>query len=147
MNKRKKTFETTMTISGSIQSGIGKGGYFTSVDWVVQQCRDKLGYAPFPGTLNIRVRDEDMDKLERFLAKTDAELVPDSSTFCAAPLKKVTIKGVPAAVVLPAENVRVHENRILEIISPRSFKQSFGLKDGDQISVIGKTTLVKKDNG
>lgn len=49
MNKRKKTFETTMTISGSIQSGIGKGGYFTSVDWVVQQCRDKLGYAPFPG--------------------------------------------------------------------------------------------------
>ncbi|BBO84350.1 hypothetical protein DSCO28_49160 [Desulfosarcina ovata subsp. sediminis] len=143
MHKETKINET-MTISGRIQSGVGKGSFFTSLDWVVQQCEDKLGYAPFPGTLNIRVRDEDVPKLQHFLAKTDAELVPEDRSFCAAPVKKVMIKGVPAAVVLPAEDVRIHEDRILEIISPHSFKQSFGLHDGDQISIIGKTTIIKK---
>jgi riboflavin kinase len=44
-----------MEISGTIESGAGKGAYFTQVDWVVEQCREKLDLTPYPGTLNVRI--------------------------------------------------------------------------------------------
>jgi CTP-dependent riboflavin kinase len=135
MNQNKTTHEQGQSISGMVQSGIGKGCFFTSVDWVVRQCKDKLGYAPFPGTLNVRVCDEDLPKLAHFLAQTDTALVPSDKTFCSAPLKKIEVSGISAAIVLPSEDVRVHDQCILEIISPCSFKQSLGLKDGDRVKL------------
>ncbi|HKI48561.1 MAG TPA: DUF120 domain-containing protein, partial [Desulfobacteria bacterium] len=76
-----------MEISGVIQRGAGKGAYFTQVDWVVKQCEKKLGMTPFPGTLNVRVNDDDFPKLDQFFLKTDFELIPDDPSFCAARLK------------------------------------------------------------
>jgi riboflavin kinase len=124
-----------MKISGSIQSGVGKGAFFTQVDWVVKQCEDLLGYKPFPGTLNVHICDEDLEKLEKFFASTDCVLVPDDPKFCAANVKKVKINGVSAAVVLPSEDVRVHENRVIELIASCSLKEALGLKDGDTVTV------------
>lgn len=124
-----------MNISGVIQSGASRGSFFTSVDWVVRQCESQLGYAPFPGTLNVRIRNRDLPKLDRFFQETDMELTPDDPAFCSAPVKKVTVHGIPAAVVLPAEDVRIHENHVIEIISSCSFKASFGLKDGDLVTI------------
>lgn len=135
MNQNNTADKPTQSISGIIQSGIGKGCFFTTVDWVVRQCRDKLGYTPFPGTLNVRVCDEDLPKLNRFLEKTDTAFVSSDASFCSAPVKKIEVAGISAAIVLPSEDVRVHDHYILEIISPCSFKQSLGFKDGDQVEL------------
>ena len=124
-----------MQISGVIQSGAGKGAYFTQVDWVVQQCKNMLGYSPFPGTLNVRVNDKDMAMLNRLLETPDFELVPDDPAFCAAQVKKIELSGIPAAVVLPSEEVRIHEKCILEVISSCSLKETLGLSDGDTVSL------------
>lgn len=133
----KNPAENCIEISGFIQSGIGRGSFFTSVEWVVRQCESQLGYVPYPGTLNVRIRNRDLHKLEKFFQETDMELIPDDPAFCSAPVKKVTVNGIPAAVVLPAEVVRVHENHVIEIISSCSFKASLGLKDGDQVTILG----------
>ncbi len=125
--------KTIMEISGIIRSGAGKGAFFTQVDWVVRQCEKKLGYCPFPGTLNVRIDDSDMASLKRLTEGNDFELVPDDPAFCSAGVKKVTINGVPAAVVIPAEEVRIHEERILEIIAARGIKETLGLEDGDAV--------------
>jgi hypothetical protein len=122
-------------ISGIVLSGAGRGAFFTRVDWVVEQCRRMLGYAPFPGTLNIRVLDSDAKRLDSFLMETDGELVPDDPSFCSAQVKKVTVNGVPGAVVLPAEDVRIHEERVLEILAPVSLRETLGLDDGDRVTV------------
>jgi CTP-dependent riboflavin kinase len=124
-----------MKISGIIQSGVGKGAFFTQVDWVVKQCEALLGYKPFPGTLNVYVCDEDLDKLEKFFASADGALVPDDPKFCAANVKKVKINDVLAAVVLPSEDVRVHENRVIELIASCSLKEVLGLGDGDKVTL------------
>ncbi|MCK5680315.1 DUF120 domain-containing protein, partial [bacterium] len=41
--------------TGEIVKGAGKAAFFTQLDWVTKQCVAKLGFTPFPGTLNIRV--------------------------------------------------------------------------------------------
>jgi len=113
-------------IRGRVQSGAGKGSYFTQLDWVVEQCRRVLGYKPFPGTLNVRVADEDLNQLDLFLQESDFELIPDDPVFCSARVKKVKVNHLPGAVILPAEDVRVHERRVIEIIAPSNLKETLG---------------------
>ncbi len=36
-------------------AGQGQGRSFTRLDWVRRQFRDKLGFAPYPGTLNLQI--------------------------------------------------------------------------------------------
>jgi riboflavin kinase, archaea type len=124
-----------MKICGTIQSGMGKGAFFIQVDWVVKQCKDMLGYKPFPGTLNVRVCDEDLNKLEKFLESIDYILLPDDPAFCTARVKKVMLNDIPAAIVLPGEDVRVHENSVIEIIASMCIKDGLGLEDGDSVMI------------
>ncbi len=125
----------TSVLHGIIQSGSGRGAYFTRLDWVVEQCRRKLGYEPFPGTLNVRVIEDDLPHVDAFVQQADAELVPDDPGFCSARIKTVTLNGVSAAVVLPSEDVRIHEKRVMEILAPCNLKGSLGLNDGDLVTI------------
>jgi hypothetical protein len=122
-------------ICGIIERGTGQGAYFTQVDWVREQCRRELGYEPFPGTLNVRVKEGDLERLDAFLRDPDFELVPDDPAFCSARVKKVTVNGLPAALVIPAAGVRIHGKRVLEILASSSLKASLGLEDGDPVTV------------
>ena len=124
-----------MQISGIIQKGAGKGAYFTRLDWVVKECKEILGYEPFPGTLNICVEDEDLPLLDAFLQDADLELIPDDPGFCTAGLKKVMVNRIPAAVVVPAEDVRIHASRVMELIAPCNLKDALGLHDGDRVTL------------
>ena len=124
-----------MQITGVITSGAGQGAYFTQVDWVLRQCAEKLGFIPFPGTLNVTIRDRDLPDLQRLLAAAEISLVPTDPAFCAAPVQPVTVRGIPAAVVLPSEEVRIHADNTIEILSPCHLKRTFGLRDGDPIVV------------
>jgi riboflavin kinase, archaea type len=126
-----------MELSGVIESGAGKGAYFTQVDWVVKQCENKLHMTPFPGTLNVRIDDETVPQLREFLRLADVELVTDDPSFCAARVKKVMVSGIAAAVMLPSEDVRIHDNRTIELIAACNLKGRLGVRDGDTITIFG----------
>ncbi len=124
-----------MQIRGVVQSGAGRGAHFTQVDWVVQQCAEKLGFVPFPGTLNVAIRDQDLPDLERLLAAAEVSLVPTDPAFCAARVEPVTVRGIPCALVLPSEDVRIHADTTIELLAPCHLKRTFGLQDGDPIVI------------
>ena len=48
----------TMDFEGNVISGMGEGAYYMSLDGYRRQFREKLGYEPYPGTLNIRLTDQ-----------------------------------------------------------------------------------------
>ena len=127
-----------MELSGIIQSGAGKGAFFTQIDWVVNQCENKLGYKPFPGTLNIHVIESDRAKLDALFQHTDFELIPDDPKFCAARVRKVSVNGIPGAVVLPSEDVRIHSTDVIEVVASCALKKTLGLADGDKVKVAWK---------
>ena len=125
-----------MEITGIIRSGAGKGAYFTQVDWVVRQCEQHLGYRPFPGTLNVQILEGDICHLKKLSEGKDFEFRPDDPAFCTAEVKTVTVNGIPGAMVIPAEDVRIHAERIVEILSACNFKRTLGLKDGDSVRLV-----------
>ena len=59
--KLQSAFESSVggviTFEGHVVSGMGEGAYYMSLEGYRKQFREKLGYEPFPGTLNIKLSD------------------------------------------------------------------------------------------
>ena len=124
-----------MEIKGRIETGAGQGAFFTSLEWVVGQFEREMGFKPFPGTLNVRVAPEDLNNLADFFRNLDFELASEDPNFCAARVKKVRINGIAGAAVFPADEVRIHEKEVIEIMADRHLKDSLGLADGDMVTI------------
>ena len=122
-------------IRGKITSGVGKGAYFTTLSWVQQQCFEKLGFKPYPGTLNLEIEVADIQVVDAVNPDEGFELVPPDSNFCSGYAFPVSISGIPGAIIAPAEEVRTHANNIIEIISGVGLKDSLNVMDGDFITV------------
>jgi len=124
-----------MILNGYIQSGIGRGAFFTRLDWVVKQFQEAMGFPPHPGTVNIQIWDCDLPKVHNFFSPKDFEIVPPDPQFCEGACKKVKINGILAAAVFPAEDIRVHGWAIIEIIAGCHIKDTLHLKDGDPVVI------------
>ena len=122
-------------ITGKIVSGVKQGAFFTQLDWVQEQCLQKLGFKPFPGTLNLEIAHENMRIIEALQTQEGIELVPPDSNFCAGFVFPISIEGISGAMVAPAANVRVHAKNIIEIISHLRLKDALGVEDGDWVTL------------
>jgi CTP-dependent riboflavin kinase len=122
-----------ITITGRIVSGVKKGAFFTQLDWVQEQCRQKLGFKPYPGTLNLEIAQETIPVVEGLRQGQGMELVSPDANFCSGLVYPVSVMGVSGAIIAPAEDVSVHGKNIIEIIAPISLKEALDVKDGDEI--------------
>ena len=122
-------------ITGKIVRGVNQGAFFTQLDWVQEQCLQKLGFKPFPGTLNLEIAHENMRIIEALQAQEGIELVPPDSNFCAGFVFPISIEGISGAMVAPAANVRVHAKNIIEIICHLGLKDALGVEDGDWVTL------------
>jgi CTP-dependent riboflavin kinase len=123
-------------VTGKIISGTGEGAYFTQIGWVQQQCNEKLGFKPYPGTLNLEISEEFLTTVELLDQKKGIELISPDPKFCNALVFPATLGDMNGAIILPEEKVRVHPKNIIEIIAPLSIKASLNVKDGDSVTVI-----------
>jgi CTP-dependent riboflavin kinase len=128
--------------TGKIVSGIKQGAFFTQLDWVQEQCLEKLGFKPYPGTLNLKIANENIAIIEALQAQDGIELVPPDSNFCAGFVYPITVEGISGAMVAPAEDVRAHGKNIIEIISHLGLKDALGVEDGDWVTVTIDSPLV-----
>ncbi|MBN1169712.1 CTP-dependent riboflavin kinase [Candidatus Micrarchaeota archaeon] len=130
----KKAFDSRIEISGIITEGLGEGKYYMSLKGYREQIREKLGFDPHPGTLNIKT---DKGNRNQILAGEPAVIsgfTDRNRTYgdiFAFPCK---IEGEVGAVIVPLRTS--HGQDILEIISGFDIKKKFGKKNGDRIMVI-----------
>jgi riboflavin kinase len=50
-----ESFKHVIDFEGHIITGMGEGAYYMSLDGYKKQFKEKLGYEPYPGTLNIKL--------------------------------------------------------------------------------------------
>lgn len=117
-------------------SGSRSAAHFTQLDWVQQQCREKLDFAPFPGTLNLDI-DPDYFPLVSELQAADAiELIPQASDGCAGRVIPLSIEGFRGAIVIPDRKVNFHGQNIVEVMAPVGLRESLGLADGHRVTLF-----------
>lgn len=125
---------------GSVVSGMGEGAYYMSLEGYRRQFKDKLGYEPYPGTLNVRLVDQLYMNARRELGRHPSIFVDGFSdstrTYGWVKCYRAIINdgAVDNAAVLVLERTH-YDDRMLEVIAPVSIKQATGIKNGDRIKV------------
>jgi CTP-dependent riboflavin kinase len=135
--------DDNLVLTGKIVSGAGEGAFFTRIDWVQQQCFEKLGFKPFPGTLNLEISADSLSIIESLDKKIGIELISPDPKFCNGKTFPVLLGKIRGAIIMPEAKVRVHPKNIVEIIAPLNIKAFLNLKDGDSVTVV----LVKTQTG
>ena len=127
----------TLEFTGEVISGLFEGAYYISKDGYHRQIVEKLGFEPFPGTLNIRISEEDFDKRRRLERGEYIRLEgfkdgerSFGSAHCFPCLINEEIKGA----LIVAER-SIHEYGIMEIISPHYLRRKLELADGDKVKI------------
>lgn len=120
-------------IRGKVASGRGEGTKFIRLPWVTRQIREKLGFIPYPGTLNIKLNHGNIPFKEVLKGENSVEILP-AEGFCRGRcFNAYLMDAVKCAVVVP--EVLDYPDETIEIIAPVSLREKLGLKDGDPIEV------------
>ena len=134
----KQIFELTnqVVFRGKIVSGMGEGKYYTEQRGYVEQFKEKLGFVPYPGTLNVEIEYVERNKLR--LLKNYGGIIIDefktkNRTFGKVLCFKAQINNSEGVIVLP---MRSHYSNILEFISPHFLREKLHLKDDDEVEIV-----------
>ena len=115
---------------GKILSGLGQGQYFISREGYSRQFVKKLGFVPFPGTLNVQL-EEPFPERQAIRIEGFAE---EGKSFGECKCYRIKLNGIDAAVVRPEKSRYPPE--LIEVIAPVQLRRSLGLGDGDPVEVI-----------
>jgi len=134
----KQIFELTDRIifKGKVVSGLGEGRYYTEQEGYIEQFKEKLGFVPYPGTLNVEIEYVERNKL-RLLKNSKAiniqEFQTRNRTFGSVRCFRAKINGSDGAIVLP---LRTHYSSVLEFISYDHLRKKLNLNDGDEVKIV-----------
>lgn len=129
---------TSIILEGTVFSGMGEGAYYMSLPKYREQFLKKIGFDPYPGTLNLKIDLKflmEREKLEQYkhLGINIEGFSDGSRTYGSLWCFHSLIESVRGAVVLIE---RTHYDiSVIEVISPINFRKELGLKDGDRVKI------------
>ncbi|MEN3047936.1 MAG: DUF120 domain-containing protein [Candidatus Caldarchaeales archaeon] len=132
-------------LEGRVFTGFGEGGYYVSLPQYRQQFREKLGFDPYPGTLNVRLLSVDSIHNRRLLSRIADVRIEGfrngNRTYGGLKAISGTFNDSELCAVLFIERTHYGDD-VVEIISPVYLRGRFGLKDGDKVRV--RVTIPKE---
>ncbi|MCW4053882.1 MAG: CTP-dependent riboflavin kinase [Candidatus Bathyarchaeota archaeon] len=121
-----------ITLNGAVFSGGGAGKKFLRLRWVKRQIKQKLGFVPYLGTLNVLISEESA-KRRKLLEKKCAMKICPAEGYCNGLLFKALIGTLECGIVVP--EVAGYPKTLLEIIAPVNLREMLQLEDGDEVTV------------
>lgn len=131
-------YPPSVTLEGIVFTGMGEGAYYVTRDHYRKQFIEKLGFDPYPGTLNLKLTsDYDVKTFSELKAYPAIEIEgfsDENRTFgpvrCYPAIVENKVKGAIVSAM------RTHYNStVIEIISPVCLRKHLGLKDGHKVKV------------
>lgn len=136
----------SINIEGIVFSGMHDGAYYVTREGYRKQFVEKLGFNPYPGTLNLKLKSNLDVQAKRILDAYSGIMIEGfedgQRTFGPVKCFKTTIDNKAEGAILLIRRTH-HAENVLEIISPVYLRDSLGLKDGDKVTV--KVKLNNKD--
>ncbi|MFX1486777.1 MAG: DUF120 domain-containing protein [Promethearchaeota archaeon] len=135
-------------IKGEVFEGMGEGAYYVSREGYSRQFKTKLGFEPFAGTLNIRVKTQDDLRARKMLDLLPGIVIEgftnEGRSFGSVKCHRVVVDGKVEGAVIFIRRTH-YGNDVLEIISPANLRKKLGLEDGDIVSltVVAERAEVK----
>jgi riboflavin kinase len=131
-------YPPSITLEGIVFTGLGEGAYYISKERYRKQFIEKLGFEPYPGTLNLKLTtDYDVktrSELEAYPAIEIEGFRNEDRTFGPVKCYPTTIENkVKGALILA---LRSHYDvSVIEVIAPVFLRKHLKLKDGHKVKV------------
>ncbi|UCC91742.1 MAG: CTP-dependent riboflavin kinase [Candidatus Aenigmatarchaeota archaeon] len=130
--------ESGISFGGHLISGSGEGRYYVGQDEYFLQFHDKLGFRPFLGTLNIRLKTthdinakNEMEKIKPVVVegfKKEKRTFGDIRCYPC-----IVNRRTRGAIVIPERSH--HPSDVIEVIAPVYIRNTLSLKDNDYVHV------------
>ncbi|MFB6136714.1 MAG: DUF120 domain-containing protein [Halobacteriaceae archaeon] len=130
-----------VVLEGTVTSGMGEGRHYISLPGYMSQFAERLGYEPFPGTLNVDLAERSR-RDRSAMAALDAVPIEgwedEDRTYGPATCYPATVVAdgegyEPAHVIVPERTH--HDASQLEVIAPEKIRDELGIDDGDEVSL------------
>jgi riboflavin kinase len=125
-----------MKIKGVITKGLGEGRFFLSLPPYKKGFEKALGFAPFEGTLNVRLDLKYIEFIES-LKKNPDFIVPgfefEGRKYFQIKLSKASIFEEKGALIFPYFNH--HPPEVVEFVAKISMREKYKLNDGDEVEI------------
>lgn len=121
-------------LNGKVITGLGEGQYYISLEGYRKQFREKLGFDPYPGTLNLKLDNASIEIRKSITGNIKITGFSDENrTFGNGTCFNVRINDLKGTVIVP-ERTHYPED-IIEIIAPVNIREHLNVKDGSLIQV------------
>ena len=132
----------TIELAGSISRGMGEGQHYISLSGYMEQFEDRLGYEPFPGTLNVDLTEESVRARSAMEALDpvpidgweDGDRTYGPAVCYPAAIQTTDDETYEQAHVIAPERTH-HDEDQLELIAPAKLRDEMDLDDGDHLTV------------
>ena len=127
-----------LELNGSVISGLGEGAYYMSLNGYTKQFKTKIGYVPFPGTLNIKLNHLQAAQIIQQLDDLDNVMIDPFSdgkrTYGWVKCFHVTLNNSIKCELIRLERTH-HDNSVIELISKNNLRKTAGLKTNSRVTV------------
>jgi len=131
-------YPPSVTLEGTVFTGLGEGAYYISKEHYRKQFIEKLGFDPYPGTLNLKLTSDydlkTLTELEAYPAVEMQGFKNEDRTFGLVKCYPATIDNKVKGALISA--LRSHyDSSVVEIIAPVCLRKHLNLKDGNKVKV------------
>ena len=124
-----------ISYSGKVVTGLGEGRYYLSQPGYVVQFSERLGYAPYPGTLNVRLDGAALRKSALVAGWSGLRIdgfQASGRTFGGASCFPARLNGHPCHLIHPD---RTHYKDVVEFVAPERLRDALPVKDDDRVTI------------
>ena len=131
-------FPSSIELKGEIISGMGEGAYYMSLKGYTKQFKSKIGYVPFPGTLNVKLYQKEYFESIQQIDDLDGQKI---NSFSDGKRTYGWVKCFTAKLnrTINCQLIRLerthYDNSIIELISKNSICNTANLKLGSKVSI------------
>ncbi|MCS7135953.1 MAG: DUF120 domain-containing protein [Nitrososphaerota archaeon] len=127
-----------ITLEGRVFSGLGEGAYYISLSGYYNQIKEKLGFEPFLGTLNVRLLSSTAIE-GRMLLEKAADIViegfrDEKRSYGGAKCIKAIFNDKDECAILFIERTH-YDSSVIEVVAPHNLRERHGLRDGDKVKL------------
>jgi len=125
-------------LKGTLVSGMGEGAYYMSLKGYTKQFKEKLGYIPFPGTLNVKLSKKEHIEIVSQFYNRDCILIngfsDEKRTYGWVKCFNAKLNNLIDCELIILERTH-HDNSVIELISKINIRKTAKLKDGSNLTI------------
>jgi len=138
LQKSLDSFPSHVELQGTLVSGMGEGAYYMALPGYTKQFKSKIGYVPFPGTLNVKLNKKiHQEAIKQFEILDGIKIKSFSDkkrTYGWVKCFHAKLNNSISCELIVLERT-LHDDSVIELISKTCLRKTRKLKDGSKLSI------------